>query len=128
MFQTSSYAEEYLDAIFSLLAPGFLNDPVHYYYRSTYVGLKDTLSNIENNKLKFWDRSKWRYCLANEPSYKYMLNHTEEFLTEMANLRYFALSFFVEMSHEYLNDVKVIILSKIAVIKVNVCYLLTEYF
>ncbi|XP_077294564.1 uncharacterized protein LOC143917051 [Arctopsyche grandis] len=100
------YAEEYLDAIFSLLEPGFLNDPVDYYYRSTYVSLKETLSNIEHNKLKFWDRSKWRYCLANEPSYKYMLNYTEEFLTEMADLRYFALSFFVEMSHEYLNDVK----------------------
>ncbi|PSN37412.1 hypothetical protein C0J52_21222 [Blattella germanica] len=76
---------------------GFLNSPTDYYLRPYWLAML-SINNF---------RSKDYNCFGNTPKHLYHIDYTEKFAARMNNHRYFAYSFFSNLSHDDLNLVQV---------------------
>ncbi|KAG8221832.1 hypothetical protein J437_LFUL003466 [Ladona fulva] len=85
-------------AIFNYLSKGFLEQPTDYYMRPFWL----VMDNITHFK------SSDNRCYGNIPRHTFLYNYTEEFVTKMSNYSYFAFSFLTQMSHDYLNLIKLL--------------------
>ncbi|XP_067001262.2 uncharacterized protein [Anabrus simplex] len=83
---------------FNYLAKGFLNEPTDYYMRPFWLQM-DNLKNFRSSDYR---------CYGNIPKYTYLFNYTEEFITKMKDLPYFAFSFLTSYSHDHINSIQVI--------------------
>ncbi|KHJ92944.1 hypothetical protein OESDEN_07150 [Oesophagostomum dentatum] len=92
------YAEDYTDFnIFSYLAKGFRHKPVDCYLRPFWL-------NIYGSYLH--RRSKY-LCYGNHAMHNLELNYLSQFLKKNKDPPKFALNWFTEISHDYLNTVNV---------------------
>ncbi|WKY14085.1 hypothetical protein Q1695_004707 [Nippostrongylus brasiliensis] len=94
----TSYAEDYPEFnLFSYLARGFRRKPVHHYLRPFWLNV---YGSVLHRRSKF-------LCYGNQAMHKIQLNYLSQFLRKYDGCAKFALSWFTELGHDYMNMVNV---------------------
>jgi len=105
-FSKSGYTTLYNEddpsfTIFNYLAhSGFKKQPTDYYPRPFWLAMETTDIKIKSNDSR---------CYAHVPKHQYLLNITRDFVLLMTEEKrpYFALTFATQISHNYMNSIKV---------------------